>query len=85
MRIVQHRVVLQYGKTGDFKSSSTTVSPGEAGKFVALDRASGGYPYDVELDLAHDFVTEERAIGYAGNFPGLRPRRVTVTFQVEDQ
>lgn len=54
------------------------------GNFVALDYASGGYPYE-ESDVmrAHDFKTRDAAIKYIGKFEKFTP--VTVIFTIEIQ
>lgn len=33
-------------------------------KYVAIDYASGGYPYPVGIQSAHDFLTKEKAVAY---------------------
>lgn len=37
--------------------------------YVALDAASGGYPYPASLNCAERFLTRERAENYARMFP----------------
>ena len=49
------------------------------GAFVALDSASGGYPYEVNSALqAHDFKTLEAAKKYIGSDPFV-PVMITIT------
>ena len=31
----------------------------ETGKYIAIDRPSGGYPYDVDLEYAYTFYNKE--------------------------
>lgn len=36
----------------------------ETGKYIAIDRASGGYPYDVGIEHAHTFNNKEEPRQY---------------------
>lgn len=65
------KIVLQYG--------------GQTGKFVALDSASGGYPYAVPIEKAHNFGTVDKARAYASQDPPghFVVCRVTVTYEIE--
>lgn len=83
IRIVRVKVVLQYGRAGESTSTYSTVSQHEAEKFVALDAASGGYPYATSIDEAHDFKTIEKALEYSRGFAGFHPRTLTITYQYE--
>ncbi len=47
-------------------------------EFVALDHASDGYPYRVDVARAHQFNTTEDADRYAGPWPTGKTRSVTV-------
>jgi hypothetical protein len=51
--------------------------------YVALDSNSGGYPYAVTLDRAHDFGTAQKAIEYAGRDHSFEIVSVTVTYAEE--
>lgn len=56
-------------------------------KFVALDSASGGYPYPVDVTdkSVHDFKTREKAEAYAGvtNREGFIPVCLQIQFNYE--
>jgi len=75
-------VLLQYGEAGERTSGYSTVHSSEAGKWVALDSNSGGYPYATEIANAHDFGSVEKAQDYARHFPGFKVRCVLVTYKV---
>lgn len=53
------------------------------GKFAALDQASGGYPYGVDFDEAHNFQTLEHATRYRSSFKELRIFKMTLTCTLE--
>lgn len=36
----------------------------ETGKWIGVDKASGGYPYDTDIQRAEIFYTKERALKY---------------------
>lgn len=80
MKIVQERILLQYGKEGE-KGEYQPVTKDQAEKFVALDDAAGGYPSPVEIDRAHDFKTFEAAVQYNNHFKSFNYRQVTVTYE----
>ena len=82
MKILQHKVLLQYGEEGEAVTGYTKVHRDEAGMFVDVDSHSGGYPYATTIDRAYDFKTTEKALKYAGHFPGLKVRSVTITYEV---
>ena len=84
MKIVENRVVLQYGEVGEAVMSSVKVHQSEAGKFVAIDPTSGGYPYATEIGSAENFRTVEKALQYSRHFPGLKVRHVTITYEVSE-
>ena len=53
------------------------------GKFVALDSASGGYPYEVDSALsAHDFRTLGAATKYIAKDEHFKPVMITITASV---
>lgn len=83
MRIVQTKVFLQYGKTGEQLSASgfQRVHEFEQHQFVDLDNASGGYPYGTSIDRAYDFKTVEKALEYSRGVEGFHPRTVTITYE----
>lgn len=72
-------VLLQYPKAGEIGPSGHEVKD-DAEKFVAIDRDSGGYPYAVDIDRAHDFRHVEQAVEYRGHFKKLAVRLVTITY-----
>lgn len=67
MKIEQKKIVLQYGQAGSPNGISSwgEVSEEDAGKFVALDEASGGYPYPVDVARAHVFKDVQAATEYS--------------------
>lgn len=82
-------VLLQYPAAGTRTSahpytdgSYPTVHENEAGKFVALDAHSGGYPYAVEIHGAHDFKSAEKANSYQRSFAYFIVRKVRVTYEI---
>lgn len=78
----QHKVVLlQYGPVGSALGSSMKVRESDTGKFVAIDRASGGYPYSTDITNAHDFKTPQKALEYSRHVPGFLVREVLVTYE----
>jgi hypothetical protein len=85
----QELVLLQYPAAGTRTSdhpytdgSYPTVHENEAGKFVALDTHSGGYPYAVEINRAHDFGSVEKAEQYRGHFKYFNICLVRVTYDI---
>lgn len=90
MKVVQERIVLQYPAAGTRTSNSRytdgsypVVHENEAGMFVALDSASGGYPYPVSIDGAHNFRTVEKADEYQRSFKYFIVRKLIVTYEVQ--
>ena len=88
MKIVKEKIVLQYPMAGtivgEYQSGQVRVTQWQdAGKFVALDSASGGYPYSVDIDQAHDFDTPEKARQYARN-EAFIVRLVKITYEVSE-
>ena len=60
MIIKQTKIFLQYKKnTCTYWDKDKDYMP-----FVDLDSNSGGYPYEVEINRAHDFKTVEKAKEY---------------------
>jgi hypothetical protein len=49
-------------------------------KYVAIDYASGGYPYPTDIRTAHDFQTKEKALAYMPKF-GQKFMPVAITFE----
>jgi hypothetical protein len=74
-------VVLQYSHAGTPCGFNSQVTDKEAEKFVALDQSSGGYPYPVELERAHDFKTVEEARNYTQPREPFLVREVTITYE----
>lgn len=83
MKIVETKILLQYGREGEPTSGYTKVHKDEASTFVALDSASGGYPYSTNIASAHNFRTVERALEYSRGFQGFHPREVTITYEFD--
>lgn len=81
MKVVRKVVLLQYGKAGEQRPHSNPVDQCDSQKFVALDSASGGYPYSVEIENAHNFKTVESAQRYNGEFHIFHVREVNVTYE----
>lgn len=83
-KIVQKKILLQYGPEGSPSgiSSWNTVSKEDAGKFVALDNASGGYPYPVDIGRAYPFNDVESAREYGRG--AFNVREVTVTYEWDE-
>lgn len=85
MKIVEHRVVLQYPGEGTSIGNpeyKRTTHVDDANKFVDLDSSSGGYPYSTSLERAHNFKTEAEAIRYQGALnEGFIVRHVTVSYE----
>ena len=82
--ITKQTVFLQYPKAGEIGPTGHRVSEGKFGdaeKFVALDSQSGGYPYAVDIECAHDFKTVEKAETYRGHLAGLTVRQVTTKYE----
>lgn len=52
------------------------------GDFVALDQASGGYPYGVSIDRAHDFRSEQKALAYPSSSEHFTYVEVQAKFEV---
>lgn len=77
MQIKKTKVVLQYIDDYDCPAYWDK----EYMPFVALDMPSGGYPYPVDIDRAHDFKTIERAVAYIGSDP-LIVRVITITYEI---
>lgn len=58
----QKRIVLKYNKPNRLGHHR------EGEVYVALDYHSGGYPYQVTIDCAHDFNTVDEAVKYGGSY-----------------
>lgn len=82
-RLRQQKVLIQYGKAGEPGFYSCGISEEDVEQFVALDRASGGYPYAAAIGNAHDFKTVEDAQKYIGNHEGVYIRQVSITYAFE--
>lgn len=81
-KLFQRKIVLlQYGPAGSDIGSSMKVHESDAGLYVAIDRASGGYPYSTDITTAYDFKTPEKALEYSRHFPGFLVREVLVTYE----
>lgn len=61
----EEKIFLRYPPAGSKYRDNVYQSSHDAEKFVALDTASGGYPYGTTIDNAHDFKTVEAALEYA--------------------
>lgn len=85
MKIVEHRVFLQYPAEGTRIGNpeyNRRTHADDANKFVDLDGASGGYPYSTSLERAHNFKAEAEAVKYQGSLnEGFIVRHVTVTYE----
>lgn len=71
MTINKTKIVLQYKNSSSVYWDEENYMP-----FVALDSSSGGYPYEVDIDSAHDFKTVESAEKYIGSGVGKFDVRV---------
>lgn len=71
--------VLQYGRAGE-PGPGSTINKKEADQFVDLDDESGGYPFAVPFEKAHDFGSETAANQYLGHFKGLYMRRISAKY-----
>lgn len=80
-KIEQTKIFIQYGNEGDIGPFKNPIPKDDAGKFVALDSASGGYPYPVPIDRAHDFYKIGNAIDYVGSCPGLHIVKCRITYE----
>lgn len=81
-KLFQRKIVLlQYGAVGSDLGSNMKVRESDAGLYVAIDRASGGYPYSTHITYAHDFKTPEKALEYSRHCPGFLVREVLVTYE----
>lgn len=78
-KIVIKKVFLQYGQVGQ-KVSGCQIDQSDANKFVALDSGSGGYPYAVDIDQAHNFKSVQKALDYTRG-DSLVVREVTITYE----
>lgn len=81
-KIEKIKFLLQYPFEGQpFSSYVRCVKETASCQWVALDSASGGYPYPTDIDSAQNFRNSEEAIKYANSFPGLKVVKVKVTHE----
>lgn len=79
--ITKQIIVLQYPKTGPGPLGHTIAE--QAGRFVDVDRSSGGYPSPVDIDRAYDFKTIDKAQEYQKHFPNLTLCEVEVNYKIK--
>jgi len=88
MKFIFDHVFLQYPGAGEALSSTSPshrVHRSDDEMFVAIDSHSGGYPYGVPINRAHDFKTVEAAEKYRMSFDKLRVREVRVTYDFQHE
>ncbi len=77
----KEKIVLRYGNVG-CEGPNGEVQRSDALKFVALDGASGGYPYAVYFDRAEDFITIDNVNEYIKHFKGLTPYAMKMSYDL---